>query len=73
MYIDLQGVHLKMYKNYVVLHIIISIAQLLCDHFRMSKSDFMGGEPTKFLSKNGKKQSCLKLPEMARKLIENTV
>ena len=52
MYIDLQGVHLKTYKNYMVLHIIISIAQLLCDHFRMSKSDFMGGEPTKMLSKN---------------------
>ena len=49
----------------------VSIAELLCDHFRMSKSDFFGGQGNIFFLNWKKKKSCLKLPDLARKLIEN--
>ena len=39
----------------------MSIAQLLCDHFQLSKSDFFGGQGKKNWSKNGKKQKLLKI------------
>ena len=37
------------------------------------KVTFLGVEAKKFGEKMGKNQSCLKLPDLARKLIENVV